>query len=169
MFLRNAWYVVAWDHEVRRELLARTVLNENLILFRTEDGGVAALEDRCCHRQAPLSAGKLVGSNVQCGYHGFTYDRTGACVLVPSQALVPPGARVRSYPVIERHGWIWLWLGDPALADAALVPDLYWHTDPGWCRIGDYFREVNMPLSGADRHSARSDPREIRPSHLARQ
>jgi len=139
LFLRNAWYVVAWDHEVRRELLARTILGENVVLFRTEDGCAAALEDRCCHRHAPLSAGKLVGSTVQCGYHGFTYDRSGACVLVPSQPSVPPGARVRSYPATERHGWIWLWMGDPASADATLIPDLFWHTDPAWRRIGDYF------------------------------
>lgn len=139
MFLRNGWYVAAWDHEVGRELLARTILNENVVLFRTEDGCVAALEDRCCHRHAPLSAGKLIGSTVQCGYHGFTYDRSGACVHVPSQAKIPPGARVRSYPVVERHGWVWLWMGRPALADATQIPNLFWHIDPGWRRIGDYF------------------------------
>ncbi len=139
MFVRNAWYVAAWDHEVGRGLLPRTLLGEAVVLFRTEDGAVAALEDRCCHRHAPLSAGKLVGSLVQCGYHGFTYDRSGACVRVPSQAMVPPGARVRAYPAVERHGWIWLWMGEAALADPAAIPDLFWHTDPGWRRIGDYF------------------------------
>lgn len=139
MFLRNGWYVVAWDHEVGRELLARTILNENIVLFRTEDGRVAALENRCCHRHAPLSSGRLVGSTVQCGYHGFTYDSSGACVHVPSQPHIPPDARVRSYPAVERHGWVWLWMGDPALVDDAHIPNLFWHVDPGWCRIGDYF------------------------------
>jgi phenylpropionate dioxygenase-like ring-hydroxylating dioxygenase large terminal subunit len=139
MFLRNAWYVAAWDHELGDALVPRTILNENIVLFRGEDGAAAALEDRCCHRHAPLSAGKRVGGLVQCGYHGLTFDASGRCVRVPSQASVPPGAQVRSYPVIERHGWIWLWMGDAKLADAALIPDMHWHTDPGWRRIGDQF------------------------------
>ena len=132
MFLRNAWYVAAWDHEVGRALFARTLLNTNVVLFRTEDGRIAALEDRCCHRNAPLSAGTLIGDEVQCGYHGLRYDRSGRCVEVPSQSQVPPGAQVKSYPVVERHRWIWLWMGDPARADDALIPDIYWHDSPGW-------------------------------------
>jgi vanillate monooxygenase len=140
MFLYNAWYVAAWDHEVGRALLPRTLLSQNVVLFRTEDGAVAALEDRCCHRHAPLSVGKLVGSDVQCGYHGLLFDRTGRCVRVPSQSLVPPGAQVRSYPVVERHRWIWIWMGDAAAADAALIPDMHWHDDPAWrLAAGDRF------------------------------
>ena len=141
MFLRNAWYVAAWDHEVGRALLPRTILSQNIVFFRTEDGAVAALEDRCCHRHAPLSVGKLVGSELQCGYHGLVYDRTGQCVRVPSQSMVPPGARVRAYPAVERHRWIWIWMGDPGAADAALIPDMHWHDDPAWrLAAGDYFR-----------------------------
>jgi phenylpropionate dioxygenase-like ring-hydroxylating dioxygenase large terminal subunit len=140
MFLRNAWDVAAWDHELGRTLLPRTLLGENVILFRTEDGSVGVLEDRCCHRHAPLSVGKLVGSLVQCGYHGLTFDRTGRCVRVPSQSQVPPGAQVRSYPVLERHRWIWVWMGDPAAADESLIPDMHWHNDPAWrLAAGDHF------------------------------
>lgn len=140
MFLRNAWYVAAWDREIGRALLARTMLGENIVLFRTEDGTLGALEDRCCHRHAPLSAGKIVGSEIQCGYHGLVFDRTGRCVRVPSQSLVPPGAKVRSYPVVERHRWVWVWMGDPAKADAALIPDFYWHDHPAWrIAAGDCF------------------------------
>ena len=132
MFLRNAWYVAAWDHEVGRALFPRTICGQNLVLFRTEDGAVAAFEDRCCHRNAPLSVGRLIGNEVECGYHGLAFDRTGACVRVPSQSQVPPGARVRCYPVVERHRWIWVWTGDAAAADPSLIPDMYWHTDPAW-------------------------------------
>jgi phenylpropionate dioxygenase-like ring-hydroxylating dioxygenase large terminal subunit len=98
-----------------------------------------ALEDRCCHRSAPLSAGVVIGNDIQCGYHGLVFDRAGRCVRVPSQAKVPPGAAVRSYPVVERHRWIWLWMGIADKADASLIPDMYWHGDPRWRMIGDYF------------------------------
>jgi len=139
MFLQNAWYVAAWDDELAEGLLARTLLNQPVVLFRGADGLVGALEDRCCHRSAPLSVGRLKGGEVECGYHGLRFDRTGACVAVPSQKLVPPGARVRSYPVVERDRWIWIWMGDPARADESQIPDYYWHDDPGWLPIRDYF------------------------------
>jgi vanillate O-demethylase monooxygenase subunit len=106
MFLRNAWYVAALDHEIGRALLPRTIMDDNIVFFRAEDGSVAALEDRCCHRQAPLSAGRLIGDRVECGYHGLVFDRSGRCVGVPGQAHIPPRALVRAYPVIERHRWI---------------------------------------------------------------
>jgi vanillate O-demethylase monooxygenase subunit len=93
---------------------------------------VAALEDRCCHRSLPLSLGKLDGDNVRCGYHGLLFDRNGACVQVPGQSLVPPGSAVRAYPLVERWRAVWLWPGDPAKADPALVPNLFWLDHPQW-------------------------------------
>jgi vanillate O-demethylase monooxygenase subunit len=139
MFVRNTWYVAAWDHEVGRALLARTLLGVPVVLFRSEDGTPVAFEDRCCHRNAPLSVGRLKGDEVECGYHGLRFDRTGACVAVPSQTLVPPGARVRSFPLVERHRWLWIWMGDARAADPSLIPNLFWHDDPGWKAIGDRF------------------------------
>jgi phenylpropionate dioxygenase-like ring-hydroxylating dioxygenase large terminal subunit len=138
MFVRNAWYVAAWDHEVGQALLARTLLGTPVVLFRTADGTPVALEDRCCHRHAPLSAGRLKGDTVECGYHGLRFDRTGACVEVPSQTLVPPGGRIASYPLIERNRWLWIWMGDSQRADAALIPDLFWHDSPKWKAVGGY-------------------------------
>ncbi|MGE3934257.1 MAG: Rieske 2Fe-2S domain-containing protein [Rhodospirillaceae bacterium] len=138
MFVQNAWYVAAWEHEIAQALLPRRILGVPLVFFRGPDGAVAALEDRCCHRNAPLSAGKLIGGEVQCGYHGLRFDGSGQCVEVPSQSMVPPGARVRSFPVAERHKWVWVWMGDPAQADPAAIPDLFWHDSPGWKAIGDY-------------------------------
>jgi vanillate O-demethylase monooxygenase subunit len=139
MFLRNAWYVVACDHEVGRSLLARTICGEPIVLFRTQDGQPAALENRCCHRNAPLSAGKLIDDEVQCGYHGLVFNRQGRCVLIPSQTAIPPGAEIRAFPAVERHRWIWVWTGDPARADETLIPDLHWQGDPGWHNVGGYF------------------------------
>jgi vanillate O-demethylase monooxygenase subunit len=132
MFVRNAWYVAAWDHEVTREMRRRIILDEPVLLFRRDDGQPVALEDRCCHRQAPLSMGKLVGNIVQCPYHGLQFDTTGKCIKVPSQDRIPASARIRNYPVVERNHWIWIWMGDPAKADPALIEDFHWMDDPGW-------------------------------------
>ena len=132
MFIRNAWYVGAWDHEIGRDFLRRIILDEPVVFFRREDGKAVGLEDRCCHRQAPLSQGKLIGNIVQCGYHGLQFDTTGACVKVPSQDVIPKSARVKAYPVVERNHWIWIWMGDPVKADPGLIEDFRWMDDPNW-------------------------------------
>ncbi len=147
MFVRNAWYVAAWDHEIGRDMRRRILLNEPVVLYRREDGRPVALEDRCCHRQAPLSMGKLKGDIVECPYHGLQFDPSGACVRVPSQERIPPSAKVRSYPVIEKNHWIWIWLGEPAQADPALIEDFHWMDDPGWGFGGSYLHvEANYLL-----------------------
>jgi vanillate O-demethylase monooxygenase subunit len=138
MFVRNSWYVAAWDHEVTRTMMRRVLLDEPVMLYRKDDGTPVALEDRCCHRQAPLSMGKLVGNIVQCPYHGLQFDSSGKCVKVPSQDMVPASARVRAYPVVERNHWIWIWMGEPAKADPALIEDFHWMDDPAWRYGGNY-------------------------------
>ncbi|WP_170935889.1 aromatic ring-hydroxylating dioxygenase subunit alpha [Pandoraea sp. PE-S2R-1] len=122
-FPRNQWYIAAWAHEVGRELLARQILGEPLVFYRTESGMPVALDNRCPHRRYPLSKGRLVRDSVQCGYHGLTYDCTGKCTAIPSQDSVPPTYAVRAYPVHQAWEWLWVWMGDPALADIALIPD----------------------------------------------
>jgi phenylpropionate dioxygenase-like ring-hydroxylating dioxygenase large terminal subunit len=117
---------------VGRELLARTFLNEPIVLYRKRDGAPVALEDRCCHRQLPLSMGTLVGDDLRCGYHGLRYDASGTCVEIPGQASVPAQARVRAYPLVEKWGWIWIWMGDPARADPGLIPNWWWTDHPEW-------------------------------------
>ena len=102
MFLRNEWYVGAWDHEIGRNLVHRRILGEPIVLYRMENGDVVALQDECQHRKLPLSMGVLIGDTVQCGYHGLEFDCTGACINVPGAERIPPRASVRSYPVIER-------------------------------------------------------------------
>ena len=139
MFLKNSWYVAAFDTEIGHEPLARTLLNEPVVLFRTEDGTPVALEDRCCHRALPLSMGKVIGNDIQCGYHGLEFDAAGDCVKIPGQNAVPPGATIDSYPVVERWGWVWIWMGDPAKADENQIPDYFWLDSPDWATIEDYF------------------------------
>ena len=132
MFLRNSWYVAAWDREVTRDLLARTILQEPVVLYRKEDGAPVALEDRCCHRHLPLSMGKLEGDRLRCGYHGLLFDAAGKCVEIPGQATIPPQARVRVFPLIEKYHWIWVWMGEPEKADPALIPNWWWAGHKEW-------------------------------------
>ena len=137
-FVMNAWYVVAWPHEVTRDkLLARTVCNEAMVLWCGEDGNVAALEDRCCHREMPLAKGRLEQGTVRCIYHGLRFGPDGRCVEVPGQERIPPSLKVRRYPVALRHGWVWVWPGDPAKADLDLIPEIHARNeDPDWTSGG---------------------------------
>jgi phenylpropionate dioxygenase-like ring-hydroxylating dioxygenase large terminal subunit len=138
-FLKNTWYVAAWSHEVGADtMLARTIAGVALLLWRDHAGRVAALEDRCCHRAAPLSKGRREGDRIRCMYHGLLFDATGRCVEIPSQDFIPPAARVRAFPIVERFKWIWVWMGDPHKADPALIPDTHYLDDPGWRGIPDY-------------------------------
>jgi vanillate O-demethylase monooxygenase subunit len=131
MFLRNYWYVAAFDHEVGRNPAGYILLNEPVVLFRKRDGAPVALEDRCAHRRMPLSKGQVLGDRLVCGYHGLTYDCEGTCIHVPGQRQVPP-FKLKTYPVVERHKCIWIWMGDRARVDESLIPDFNWSTDPGW-------------------------------------
>ena len=132
MFLRNCWYAAAWSKDLTDKPLARIFLNEKVVLYRTARGQAAALEDRCCHRAAPLSLGEISGEHLCCGYHGLQFDTAGQCVLVPGQTQVPPGAAVRSYPVHERWNVVWIWPGEATLADPARIPELPWLDDSNW-------------------------------------
>src|SRR5262245_28347173 len=132
MFLRNSWYVAAWDREVGRTPRARTILGEPVVLYRTERGEPVGLEDRCCHRQLPLSMGTVLGNDLRCGYHGLKFDPSGKCVEIPGQDSIPPQAKVRSYPLHEKYNWVWIWMGDPAKADPALIPNWWWAEHKDW-------------------------------------
>jgi vanillate O-demethylase monooxygenase subunit len=131
-YIRNAWYVAAWSKEVGRQLLSRRLLDEPVVLYRTNDGRPVALLDRCAHKLAPLSMGRLVDDVVQCGYHGMEYDCTGQCVRVPGQDRIPKTAKVRSFPVHERYNAVWIWTGDPSLANPDLIFEIEHYDEPGW-------------------------------------
>jgi len=147
MFLRNYWYVAATDAEVGRKPLARTILGEPVVFFRTEAGAPVAMEDRCAHRHLPLSMGKLVGDELQCHYHGLRFGTDGRCTRIPGQEQIPRAAKVKTYPVAERYHWIWIWTGDPALADPAKITDFHWFDDPNWGAKSSYLHvEANWQL-----------------------
>lgn len=138
-FVRNAWYVAAWSKEIGRSLTSRCILGENVVMFRKQDGTPIALTDRCPHKLAPLSMGELVGDLVQCGYHGMQYDDTGRCVRIPGQPPIPPGAKVQSFPLVEKYNALWIWVGDPKLADPARLIDIPFYGEPGWALVdGQY-------------------------------
>ena len=132
-YLRNHWYVAAWSDELgKKDLLAVIMLNEDIVLYRKKDGTPVALENRCIHRRLPLSEGKRLGDDLMCGYHGLVYDCTGKCLKIPGQERVPAGASVKAYPVVERHAFIYVWMGDPADADESEIVDFPRLSDPDW-------------------------------------
>jgi len=137
----DCWYAVADSATVGQELLGVRALDRPVLLYRTGDGRAVALEDRCAHRAYPLSAGRLEGDHVRCGLCGFCYGPDGECLSVPSQTQVPFGARVSAYPVIERDGLVWVWLGAPGRSTRHRVPELPWLAADGWAAVGGH-REI---------------------------
>ena len=132
-YVRNAWYVAAWSHEIEAGTpFPVSILDEPIVIYRGESGRMVALEDRCVHRLAPLSLGRCEGDRLRCMYHGLLYDPDGAVAEIPGQDLIPKNARVKTYPVADRHDWIWVWMGDPALADLALIPPAVGLSNPDY-------------------------------------
>ncbi len=143
--IRNAWYVCAQGREIGPSLLARTILNQPIVLYRTAAGKVVAMHDVCPHRFMPLSKGRPYKDGIRCIYHGSLFDETGACVEVPSQATVPPKCGVKVYPVVEREKWVWIWMGDPAKADPADIPEQSYlgMGSEGFWTVEHKYRHVN--------------------------
>jgi vanillate O-demethylase monooxygenase subunit len=139
LYLANRWYAAALSAEIGAQPFARKICGRDIVLFRTEAGRLAALEDRCAHRHAPLSLGAVRGEAIQCGYHGLRFDTAGVCVHIPGQAAIPPRARVEAFRVLERHGWVWIWLGAAERADPALIPAWPWFAHPDWRGFQLYF------------------------------
>ncbi|MFB9323717.1 Rieske 2Fe-2S domain-containing protein [Cryptosporangium minutisporangium] len=135
--VRNQWYVAAYGREIGRDLFSRTICGESILFWRTEAGTVTAISDRCVHRRFPLSEhpSHLVGDTVVCGYHGFTYGADGVCVAVPGQTRVPRTARLRSYPIVEQDSFVWVFIGDPALAPSTPIPRAPWLDLDGWTTV----------------------------------
>jgi phenylpropionate dioxygenase-like ring-hydroxylating dioxygenase large terminal subunit len=129
MLILDAWYIAAWSNEISEQPLARRICDEPLVLYRDKQGRPGALIDRCCHRGAPLSMGTVVDAGLQCGYHGLTFDCSGTCVAIPGQDKIPQKAKVRSFPLHEKDEFIWIWMGDPALADISAIVDYPFHND----------------------------------------
>ncbi len=136
-FLTGFWYAAGWSSEITTRPLARRILDQPVVLYRTEGGQAVALDDCCPHRMVPLSYGTVEGESLRCGYHGLRFDCAGRCVEVPGQTSIPPRARVRAWPLVERWQFAWVWMGNPEAADPALIPDLPWLDSPQWtCATG---------------------------------
>ncbi|HET9643626.1 MAG TPA: aromatic ring-hydroxylating dioxygenase subunit alpha [Burkholderiaceae bacterium] len=138
MFPKNAWYVACYPNEIDEKPLGRRVCNEQIVFYRGPEGQVAALENFCPHRGAPLSLGKVVEGRLVCGYHGLEMGCDGKTVAMPGQRVrgFPP---IRSYPVVERYGFIWVWPGDSSKADPATIHRLEWADNPEWAFGGGLY------------------------------
>jgi len=146
-FLRNAWYVAAWADDLGEEPLAKTFLDDPVALFRDEAGIAHAIAGRCPHRFAPLGHGTMVGSHLQCPYHGLRFDGTGACVFNPHEKGIVPQVSVPVYPLVERYRLLWIWMGEPARADDTLIPDFAWLAEPRWDAVrGTAYAEGHYEL-----------------------
>lgn len=136
-YVRNAWYIGAWDYEITRSLTMRYMLEQPILMYRKENGEAVAMLDKCPHRYAPLHMGHLEGDNVQCRYHGLQFDCTGKCVSSPrpGSTSLPHNARVKVYPTVECMGAVWVWMGDDT-PDQSLLPDYHFIDD------SDRFRTI---------------------------
>lgn len=130
-FVRNAWYMAAWVKDLGDRPLPVTILNDPVVLFRAADGAIGALADVCPHRAVPLSLGHVAGNHIVCPYHGIEMDRGGICRKNPHIPGPPDRLKARAYPVVSRYQMVWLWPGDPAIADPDLIPDFSWFDSPG--------------------------------------
>jgi len=151
-FLRNAWYCFGWSHEISRQPLSRTILATPIVLFRKEDRSAVALGDTCPHRFAPLHLGELRGDAIECPYHGLQFGENGACILNPHGGPIARTLKVRSFPVVERHQVVWIWMGEPGSADPMRIPDCSHNDDPafktffGQVHVGGHYELVNDNL-----------------------
>jgi phenylpropionate dioxygenase-like ring-hydroxylating dioxygenase large terminal subunit len=140
-FLRNHWYVAAVTEDLSQGLVSRKILGEQVTLFRNGEGKPIAVSDICPHRFAPLHKGKVVDGTIECPYHGLRFGSDGRCVANPDGGHIPRGARLKSYPVIERWNCVWIWPGDPARADPNLMTDYPFLDAPGqYARVAGYLK-----------------------------
>lgn len=123
-YLRECWYAAGWSGEFAQTPVARTILSRPIVLYRNNSGACVALDDRCPHRFAPLSRDRLAGDRIVCGYHGLEFDLTGRCVHNPHGGSVPAALSVGTYPVTERYGMVWIWMGAADGADVDRIPAL---------------------------------------------
>jgi vanillate O-demethylase monooxygenase subunit len=138
MFIKNTWYVACASSDVTDKPLGRKICNEMMVFYRGDEGKIAALEDFCPHRGAPLSLGKVCNGKLVCGYHGLEMGCDGKTVSMPGQRVRGFPA-IKSFPTVERYGFIWVWPGDPAKADEALLPQFEFFDNPAWAYGGGVY------------------------------
>ena len=131
-YVTEAWYPVVWADRIGRELTRHFVLEQPIVLYRRQNGDVVALQDACPHKLAPLSLGTIKGDDIECGYHGMTFDCAGKCVRIPGQDIIPRTAIVRSYPVQLKYGLVWLYMGEPKNADPKKIFNVQQYGQDDW-------------------------------------
>lgn len=138
MFIMNAWYVACTPDEIASKPLGRQICGERIVFYRGEGGKVGAVQDFCPHRGAPLSLGSVENGKLVCGYHGLVMGCDGRTDSMPGQRVrgFPP---IKAYAVEERHGFIWVWPGDAADADPALIHDCVWSHGGDWAYGGGLY------------------------------
>src|SRR5580658_4835333 len=140
MFIRNQWYVAAWDHDIDRAPFARTICGEPVMLYRRFDRSVVAMQDACPHRLVPLSIGIKEGDNIRCRYHGLLLNSEGQALEMPVKTeRTHKSICAKTYPVVERHRFVWVWIGEAEKADPALVPDFWPCSHRDWTFDGGYY------------------------------
>lgn len=144
-FPLDQWYVAGFSSELSDQPIARTLLNQPVVLFRTGDGRVAALEDRCCHRSLPLSCGTVEAAGVRCGYHGMLYAPNGSCIEIPGQERIPAKAKVKSYTVVEQNQILWIWMPREDGAAPGCEPPSYPHHDDPQYKFGSGHYHYDAP------------------------
>lgn len=187
IFVENTWYAAAWEYEVAEadNRLARTICETPLVFYKAENGSYVALDDRCCHRAAPLSIGRVEGNCIRCLYHGMLYDPSGKVVEIPGQNHIAKAMKVRSYPVTAKGGMIWIWMGEAELADENDIIDFaplsdsenwrgfekeaYMHYDANWLLIVDNLSDFSHvafvhtnTLGGSEAYAYSSIPEEVK-------
>ncbi|HEY2685140.1 MAG TPA: aromatic ring-hydroxylating dioxygenase subunit alpha [Steroidobacteraceae bacterium] len=139
-FVLNQWYVACWDSELDRTPLARTLCGEPVVLYRRLNRDPVALRDACPHRLLPLSLGFKEGDSIRCRYHGLLVNHEGLATEMPVRSeRTHKSICTQSYPVIERHRFIWIWLGEKSKADEKLIPDFWPCSHPAWTFDGGYY------------------------------
>ena len=154
MFLQNAWYCAGWDYQVslgKEAIVARKIAGKRVVLYRKLGGQVVAMEDQCPHRQAALSMGRKEGDALRCLYHGLKFEADGKCSQIPNVEKVPESICVRTYPVVEKDNWIWVWMGDPAKADPSMICDAIGPSHPDYLVRPSYIHvEADYLLENAN-------------------
>lgn len=187
IFVENTWYAAAWEYEISEadNRLARTICEKPIVFYKTEKESYVALDDKCCHRAARLSTGRIEGDCIRCMYHGMLYDSTGKVIEIPGQAHVAKSLKVHSYPVVEKGGMLWIWMGNPELANEDDIYDFpplsdpknwrgfdkeaYLHYDANWLLIVDNLSDFSHvafvhtnTLGGSEAYAYSSIPEEVK-------
>jgi phenylpropionate dioxygenase-like ring-hydroxylating dioxygenase large terminal subunit len=125
--LNNFWYAVEFSNLIDTRPRSLQIIDRKLVLFRTADEQIQAMDDACSHRGAALANGWVEGDCLVCPYHGWQYRSDGTCVKIPSQqgsAKIPDRAKMTTYPVREKYGWVWLFIGESARAEQIPLPEI---------------------------------------------